>query len=456
MKIAESSVSMASGHRLETRTAVRTTTLEQSSGGLRIQDAAAVYARTEVSAAAVRESYGRQGVPGENAAYSPQTPGEKEPARTARQPLGNEAAHTPRETRGREPDSIPGQDRTAKLAGDWEDAERILQRMGMEGPELPDPRTLLEELRSQLLDRMIQILNGLRAVPAPQPGTLSHGTTLDLRGPAARAAGLRTQLFGGGVAGPVAHRLAFPCTGPGSPGSPAAGTSSGGTVWKRTSASFYSHEEYEETSFQSRGVVVTEDGRSIDFGVEFSLSRSVFQHSESLTTEQYILTDPLIINLKGDAPSVSNVKFRFDLDSDGTAEEIAFAGEGSGFLALDRNGNGSIDDGGELFGARSGDGFGELAEYDGDGNHWIDENDEVYSRLKVWTRDAAGHEKLIGLKEANVGAIYLGSVSTEFSLKDPETNETGAVVRRSGFYLRETGEAGTLSHVDLRQEGTVS
>ena len=55
-----------------------------------------------------------------------------------------------------------------------------------------------------------------------------------------------------------------------------------------------------------------------------------------------------------------------------------------------------------------------------------------------------------------MGAIYLGSVSTEFSLKDPETNETGAVVRRSGFYLRETGEAGTLSHVDLRQEGTVS
>ncbi|MBR4211192.1 MAG: hypothetical protein IKR84_02235, partial [Oscillibacter sp.] len=63
--------------------------------------------------------------------------------------------------------------------------------------------------------------------------------------------------------------------------------------------------------------------------------------------------------------------------------------------------------------------------------------------------DAQGNDKLMGLKEANVGAIYLGSADTEFSLKDAD-NETNGVIRKTGVYLKETGGAGTLSHVDLR------
>ena len=52
-------------------------------------------------------------------------------------------------------------------------------------------------------------------------------------------------------------------------------------------------------------------------------------------------------------------------------------GKGSGFLALDKDGNGKIDDGNELFGTKSSDGFGDLREYDSDGSGWIDENDEI-------------------------------------------------------------------------------
>ena len=144
------------------------------------------------------------------------------------------------------------------------------------------------------------------------------------------------------------------------------------------------------------------------------------------------------------------MNFRFDLDANGEEENISFAGEGSGFLALDANGNGVIDDGSELFGTKSGDGFADLAAYDGDGNGWIDENDSVYSKLRIWTKDADGSDHLLDLKEANVGAIYLGSADTEFSFKNETTHETNGIMRRTGVYLRESGEAGTLSHVDLR------
>jgi len=61
-----------------------------------------------------------------------------------------------------------------------------------------------------------------------------------------------------------------------------------------------------------------------------------------------------------------------------------------------------------------------LKAYDSDGNGWIDEADEIYSKLKVWVRDSDGKERLLSLKEADVGAIYLGSSKTEFSLKDDE------------------------------------
>ena len=127
----------------------------------------------------------------------------------------------------------------------------------------------------------------------------------------------------------------------------------------------------------------------------------------------------------------------------------ATAGRSSGFLALDKNKDGKINDGSELFGTRSGDGFKDLASYDEDGNGWIDENDSIWKDLKVWTKDENGRDYLMDLREANVGAIYLGSAQTEFSLNRMADNQTDGIIRRTGVYLKETGEAGTIQHVDL-------
>ena len=107
--------------------------------------------------------------------------------------------------------------------------------------------------------------------------------------------------------------------------------------------------------------------------------------------------DPLVINLNTPATSLTPWKFEFDLDQDGKPENISFVNEGSGLLALDLNEDGSINDGGELFGPSTGNGFNELAQYDLDGNHWIDENDPIFDRLRIWTRNEAGEEHLLAL-----------------------------------------------------------
>ncbi|MCR4610489.1 MAG: hypothetical protein K5644_01180 [Lachnospiraceae bacterium] len=209
-----------------------------------------------------------------------------------------------------------------------------------------------------------------------------------------------------------------------------------------------SYYESETTTFSTTGKVVTADGREIDFGVDLSMSRTFYaENMESIQTNlQYI--DPLVINLDSNPTSVSDMKFEFDLDADGEAEEISYLLGGGAFLALDKNNNGEIDDGSELFGTSSGDGFKDLSEYDTDGNGWIDEADDVFDKLRLWQVNADGSKSLYTLKDKNVGALYLGNVNSQFSLTN-ENNNTNAMIRKSGIYLTEDGNVGTMAHVDL-------
>jgi len=212
-------------------------------------------------------------------------------------------------------------------------------------------------------------------------------------------------------------------------------------------------EEYEYTGFAAKGYAKTEDGRCIDFGVELQMSRSYMEYTDiQIPILQNLLADPLVINVSSHVTKIADQTFRFDLDADGKEDDVSMLGSGSGFLALDKNGDGRINDGNELFGAKSGDGFADLREYDEDGNGWIDENDAVFRRLKVWCKAENGEDILMDLKQADVGAIYLGEQGTEFTMKTMDGNRNG-VVRSTGIFLKESGGVGTIQHVDLAIHG---
>lgn len=216
------------------------------------------------------------------------------------------------------------------------------------------------------------------------------------------------------------------------------------------STNMLTYSETEETGFHASGRACTEDGRTFDFNINILMSRSYMEYMNvSIPTMADALCDPLVVNIGTDTADVRDQTFKFDLDADGTEDEISMLGKGSGFLALDKNGDGKISDGSELFGTKSGDGFGDLREYDSDGNGWIDENDDVFSKLKVWCKDENGKDILMDLKEADIGAIFLGEQQTEFSLGGADGYRDG-VIRSTGVFLREsTGAAGTVQHVDL-------
>lgn len=226
-------------------------------------------------------------------------------------------------------------------------------------------------------------------------------------------------------------------------------TGSGQFMTMQTTLSQY-YAETEQTSFSTTGTVVTSDGREISINLDVSMSRSFEEYYEtSQITEIVQMMDPLVINLDTDAVSLSDQKFEFDIDSDGILDSISMLQEGSGYLALDKNEDGVINDGSELFGTTTGDGFYDLSQYDEDGNGWIDENDEIFSKLLIWSKDENGNDELYHLKDQGVGAICLQKVSTDFSLNSLKNNQSNGQIRSTGIFLYENGSAGTMQQLDL-------
>lgn len=221
-------------------------------------------------------------------------------------------------------------------------------------------------------------------------------------------------------------------------------------LWNRSVSEWQRVKEKESTTFAGKGTAVTADGRELEFGITFSMSREFEEKYELTSMEQYerVLTDPIVISLNDSPVTLKDQTFFFDIDSDGEKEELSQMSSGSGFLVYDRNEDGIINDGSELFGAATGNGYGELAKYDEDNNGWIDEADEIYNKLKIWIKDDNGNDVLISLKDADVGAIYLGSTNADYTYKDSD-GQTDAKVRRMGMYLHENGSAGSMMQMDF-------
>jgi len=125
---------------------------------------------------------------------------------------------------------------------------------------------------------------------------------------------------------------------------------------------------------------------------------------------------------------------RFDLDRDGVSEALSWTepGSGDGWLALDRNRNGTIDDGGELFGnftdqpvRNEPHGYLALQVFDDDGDGRISDADPVYPDLLLWVdRDhdgASDPSELIDL--ATAGVDWIGVDFVESRSRDRHGNE---------------------------------
>ncbi|MFT2110409.1 hypothetical protein [Marinomonas sp. 2405UD68-3] len=223
---------------------------------------------------------------------------------------------------------------------------------------------------------------------------------------------------------------------------------SNGRLLEQVQQSYHELKEMEHTSFQASGSMVLQDGRqfNINFSLDMSRSREESFYGEVIISGRQV--DPLTINLNGNMAQLSNNKMQFDINNDGEMDEVSYAIGDSAFLAIDKNGNGSIDDGGELFGPESGSGFTDLAQHDDNQDGIIDSLDTIFDQLVLTQRDEAGNETLISLEEAGIEAFLLSSQDTQFSLFNPDGERTG-IIQETGLYIKSDGSVDSMQHVDL-------
>jgi len=209
-----------------------------------------------------------------------------------------------------------------------------------------------------------------------------------------------------------------------------------------------SYVEKEKISFSSQGIVKTADGKEIDFDLKVNMTREfAVSRNIDLSISGGEPVDPVVINYAGNAAEFSERTFEFDLDADGSSEEIPYLKDGSGFLVLADDGS-EVKDGTQLFGPQTGDGFAEMKEYDEDNNGWLDSADSIFDKLKIWTKDESGKDRLFALADKNIGALYLGNINANYSYK-AESFETTAVNKKMSIYLNENGSAGSVQELDF-------
>ena len=161
------------------------------------------------------------------------------------------------------------------------------------------------------------------------------------------------------------------------------------------------------------------------------------------------IIDPLIIDLDMDGLETTPLEdgFCFDHENDGFREISAWVSKDDGILAYDKNNNGKIDNGNEIFGdnyiksdgTKATSGFDALSDLDSNNDGVIDARDENFANIKILKGDGT----ILTLEEAGISSISLSKTQIN------NVDANGNTQLSSGTYTRADGTTGTLGDFSL-------
>ena len=165
--------------------------------------------------------------------------------------------------------------------------------------------------------------------------------------------------------------------------------------------------------------------------------------------------DPLILDLNGDGIQTTSSAIHFDYAGDGFAEKTGWVNSKDGMLVRDINGDGIINNNGELFsdqtvlanGKYAKDGVAALAALDTNGDGVVDAKDTAWTELKVWidanSDGATDTGELHTLSELGIKSLNVSATSTN------KTDSAGNTQKALGSYTKEDGTVGQMGDYSL-------
>ena len=197
---------------------------------------------------------------------------------------------------------------------------------------------------------------------------------------------------------------------------------------------------YQAVQASFSGALQLDDGSSISFAFDFSMEVSWARFS----AQQGPMQDPLLISLSGQPVELASDSSSFDLKGNGQKSALPQLSAEQYYLAYDRNQDNQVNNGTELFGPISGNGFTELAAYDGNANGFIDAADDIWQHLYLWQPQ----QQMLNISQTELAAISVESVATPMSLLNNE-QQVVAQLQRSGLAFFADGSPALVQQIDI-------
>jgi len=194
--------------------------------------------------------------------------------------------------------------------------------------------------------------------------------------------------------------------------------------------------------------------QSIGFALSTSVTSTFHAAVAFAGTIPPLRSDPLILDLDNDGLETIGISavnpILFDHNGDGVKTATGWIRSDDGFLVLDRNGNGTIDDGGELFGdstplaagGKARDGFDALAQEDTNADGRVSAADAHFGQLRLWrdfNQDGISQSsELFTLAQAGIAALLVAKTENAIVLSN------GNQLADLGGFIRTDGRGGTL------------
>ncbi len=209
------------------------------------------------------------------------------------------------------------------------------------------------------------------------------------------------------------------------------------------------HSHKQQLSYQVQGqLIINEQELLLNYQMSLESTQSSY-HKMEVTAAA--LKDPLIVQFGEQGLGEISSAIEFHINRDNTLDSLPIFSGDVGYLVYDKNSNQQADDGSELFGPRTGQGFNELAELDTNKNGFIDHEDERFEQLFIWqpSKEIIQAEQWLSLQQAKIQAISLSSTTTPYNFYDQQ-GQIQAQLRQSSFAINNDGLGRGVHQVDVR------